>query len=298
MELKQMEYFRVLCEKKNITKAAETLYLSRQSLSVSMKKLEEELGVVLLRRKKEGIELTEAGQVFYEYVCAQEKLAAACYKKLEVIKANTREVIRVGMRTIAFDPQAFGRMLDIEKTLSGVSIEIVDEGCPDYFEALSRAEIDIAYITRPPEESGLLGVPLTTDEHMVVAEKNSRLAQLDTVDFARDLVGETLLVCDGMQYKAYKQQLEPLGISVRMVVGDINLLRAMMARKKGCCVTFSSLAERYADDKLCCRPVVNSLIDANAYLVYRPGISQNARRLIRSILSQYGFCSANRLPDE
>ena len=68
MDLKQMEYFQVLCETRNITKAAERLYLSRQSLSVSMKNLEEDLGTSLFLRKKEGVCLTESGEIFYAFV--------------------------------------------------------------------------------------------------------------------------------------------------------------------------------------------------------------------------------------
>ncbi|MBQ9031444.1 MAG: LysR family transcriptional regulator [Parasporobacterium sp.] len=66
MRLMQIRYFLETAEQKNMTKAAERLYVSQPALSKQMNLLEEELGVRLIRRVPRGILLTEKGEQFAE----------------------------------------------------------------------------------------------------------------------------------------------------------------------------------------------------------------------------------------
>lgn len=63
MELHQLEYFRALCQYKSFTKAAAALYISPATLTSSIKKLEAELGVILIVRGNKTFSLTDAGEV-------------------------------------------------------------------------------------------------------------------------------------------------------------------------------------------------------------------------------------------
>ena len=57
MNWNQLQYVLTIVQEKNITKAAQKLYLSQPSLSMSLKNLEEELGVEIFERKKESLNL-------------------------------------------------------------------------------------------------------------------------------------------------------------------------------------------------------------------------------------------------
>lgn len=60
--------FYYVAKEKSITKAAKSLYISQPAISKSLKKLEEELNTELFYRNLNGVELTEAGKVFYFYI--------------------------------------------------------------------------------------------------------------------------------------------------------------------------------------------------------------------------------------
>lgn len=66
MEYKQIEAFLTIAEFKNITKAADSLFVSQSALSYRLKTLEDELDTVLVVRSKgiSNITLTEKGQNF------------------------------------------------------------------------------------------------------------------------------------------------------------------------------------------------------------------------------------------
>lgn len=50
MELRQLEYFAAVARLKNYTRAADEMYVSQPTISVSIQKLEEELGTKLIIR--------------------------------------------------------------------------------------------------------------------------------------------------------------------------------------------------------------------------------------------------------
>ena len=64
MELRQLRYFVGVTEDLNFTKASLKLHVAQPALSRQIRQLEEELGVLLLKRNKRGVQLTEAGESF------------------------------------------------------------------------------------------------------------------------------------------------------------------------------------------------------------------------------------------
>ena len=68
MNLSDIETFLTIVETRNITKTAESLYVTQPTVSRRLQNLEEELGFALIRRKKgiKQIELTEKGEAFVQ----------------------------------------------------------------------------------------------------------------------------------------------------------------------------------------------------------------------------------------
>lgn len=65
MELRQIQYFIQLYKDRNITKASQTLFISQQGLSKSIRKLEDELGFLLFERSVSGVIPTNHAHKLY-----------------------------------------------------------------------------------------------------------------------------------------------------------------------------------------------------------------------------------------
>ena len=84
MKLEQIEQVIVVAETKSIRLAAENLFISQPNLSLSIKKLEEELGYPLFVRNNKGVEVTPLGQNFVEYA----KSIAQQLRQLKTLGVN------------------------------------------------------------------------------------------------------------------------------------------------------------------------------------------------------------------
>lgn len=66
MTIEQLQYICMVAKMHSITTAAEQLFVTQQTISKAMNKLEKELGVKLLNRSHKGVRLTPEGEVFVE----------------------------------------------------------------------------------------------------------------------------------------------------------------------------------------------------------------------------------------
>lgn len=66
MNIEQLQYICMVAKTNSITVAAENLFVTQQTISKAINKLENELGVVLMIRSHKGIQLTDTGKIFVE----------------------------------------------------------------------------------------------------------------------------------------------------------------------------------------------------------------------------------------
>ena len=86
MDLRTLQYFVVVAEELNITKAAEKLHMSQPPLSAQIKKLELELNTELFIRGKRQLDLTESGELLYRR--AKEILRMVEKTKTEILSCR------------------------------------------------------------------------------------------------------------------------------------------------------------------------------------------------------------------
>lgn len=79
MNMNQIKYVLAVAAASSMREAAAKLYVSQPALSVSIRELEEELGILIFERNSKGISLTDEGREFINYA----KKAAGQYEILE-----------------------------------------------------------------------------------------------------------------------------------------------------------------------------------------------------------------------
>lgn len=96
MELTYLYYFKVIAEKENMSRAAESLHVSQPALSKTISKLERSLGVTLFERKKGRISLSEIGTEFYRQVAKAFDCIDEGQRLIDAYKKSTSNTVTIG----------------------------------------------------------------------------------------------------------------------------------------------------------------------------------------------------------
>lgn len=99
VDLELYRVFYVVAKNKHMTKASEELHISQPAISQSIKKLEEQLGGTLFLRSNKGMELTEEGKMFYEYVKGALELINNAENEFTSFKDLSKGEIKIGCST-------------------------------------------------------------------------------------------------------------------------------------------------------------------------------------------------------
>ncbi|WP_194611423.1 LysR family transcriptional regulator [Clostridium vitabionis] len=79
MELLQLQYFIEVVQQQSVTKAAEKLHISQPSLSQSLHRLQQEVGISIFQKDGRKLRLTESGRTFYLRIAnALQAITNAC----------------------------------------------------------------------------------------------------------------------------------------------------------------------------------------------------------------------------
>lgn len=100
MELKQIECFVAVVQKKSFSKAAEMLFMSQPAVTSNVQRLESELGLTLLDRKNKEVSLTEGGKIFYRYAAEMLNICAKAEHSLGEYKKKMEGVLEICASTI------------------------------------------------------------------------------------------------------------------------------------------------------------------------------------------------------
>lgn len=94
--LHQLRILRAVATEKNLTEAANLLYLSQPSVSKQIKILEKNLEISLIDREKNKISLTENGKVFFQYAERILSLCEESCRSMNDLKNGERGHLRIG----------------------------------------------------------------------------------------------------------------------------------------------------------------------------------------------------------
>ncbi|MEY8352642.1 LysR family transcriptional regulator [Lachnospiraceae bacterium 54-53] len=140
MDTKYLTYVLTIAETKNMTKAAEELYISQSSLSQYISKLEKELGTPLFERAKGELNLTAAGKLYTEAAGEVLSIKEELYRNIKDV--NIKGHITVGI-TSQFGLSMLTEIIPgLKKIYPLITIEISETNVPSLTQMLLDEEID------------------------------------------------------------------------------------------------------------------------------------------------------------
>ena len=157
VDLRQLEYFLRVAQRRNISIAAAELNITQPSLTKSIKLLEKNLGVRLFDRLARGVELTDYGHTLLRHAEAVHVQIGDASQEIAALRSGTFGAVAIGA-----GPAWLRRHLPlaIAQTVArypGMRVRVAGGFDEELFRSLRRGEYDfvVAELPRPEDRRGL-----------------------------------------------------------------------------------------------------------------------------------------------
>lgn len=171
MNFLTMEYFVTVAAKRSITKAAEELHITQQTLSAHIQAVERELGCKLIVRRN-PLELTYEGEVFLRYASELYRTYQSMQAELRDITGNQRGVLRVGIsytRGRAVMPEIISAF---RREYPNICVRLDESVNAVLLRKLQNGEIDLAVANFEESAQGIALYDFYTEQVVMLAPKS------------------------------------------------------------------------------------------------------------------------------
>ncbi|WP_018876902.1 MULTISPECIES: hydrogen peroxide-inducible genes activator [unclassified Thioalkalivibrio] len=193
MTLNELRYVVAVADARHFGHAAEACHVSQPSLSVAVRKFEEELGVTLFERGRGEVSVTPAG----EQVIAQARRVLAEVEQLRSVAVQSQDQLSGPLRLGAIytiGPYLLPELIPaLRERAPHMPLVIEENYTARLRERLKQGELDAIIISLPFEESGVVTLPLYDEPFMAVLPAAHPLKDKDPLRL-EDMADATLLM--------------------------------------------------------------------------------------------------------
>lgn len=175
-ELGRIRHFVTVAEQMHFSRAAEILNISQPSLSQSVRLLEQELDVQLFQRTSRRVQLTSAGQVFYEEAIQLLKSMEQAHRAAQRAARGERGALTVGYVTSAIMCGLHQHIRDYHETYPEVSLALHELLVDALIEKLHGGALDLICTDSKVLDPRLESCEIHTPEWVLAVPSNHRLA--------------------------------------------------------------------------------------------------------------------------
>ncbi|MGD8191702.1 LysR family transcriptional regulator [Brevibacillus ginsengisoli] len=247
MELRQLEYFRMVGTLKSFTHAAQKLHITQPCITNSIHKLEDELGVQLLDRTTKQVSLTEKGEMFLNRV--NNILTTVNEATIEVQNYESH-LVSLGLPPMIgayLFPDIF---LKLQKDLPEIKFQVTEKGSVAIQDMLENGDIDLAFMIIHQKSHLLEQVPLTQKEAIVCLPKNHRFTKRKYLTF-EDLSNEKFILLSNeyVHHRIFMEQCTKRNFSPDVVfqTDKIETMKALIENGAGISVLMSTIVNDTPD---------------------------------------------------
>ncbi len=278
MDIKELQYFKTVCEQKSITQAAYSLYMTPQGLSKVMKNMEAELGATLLIRSGSGVTLTESGKYLYEHLTdLLESYQTICNEIRCIEQRENHEIDLLSAYGILrlVTPECIAKFREEYPHIKFQYREYPDHEVERRFLA---GEGNVAFTVGAQEVKYLKSTFMERFPIKLLVYRGHPLSERKSVTI-EDLKGEPLYIessefhiHDVIREKCKRAGFEP---NIVFETSGFSLCHKMVSKKRGLSVTVDFIFDDMRDNNLVMIPFSDGEYCWDTYMLTRKGNGKN-----------------------
>ncbi|MCD7034146.1 LysR family transcriptional regulator [Metabacillus sp. GX 13764] len=191
MDLRQMRYFIMVAEELNFSRAAERLNMAQPPLSQEIRKLEEEIGVLLFHRTKRKVELSEAGKVFLK-----EARKTLLQFQQAVKAAQLAGDGKLGNLTVGFVDSSnlvVALIKEFREQFPRIHLTLKEMTTEQQVLALAEKQIQIGFVRSAENQDFLQSEVISEESLLLVLPENHPLCEKESIPM-KMLAGEPFIL--------------------------------------------------------------------------------------------------------
>lgn len=195
--LTQLEYITAVDTYRHFGKAAEACFITQPTLSMQIKKLEEDLEIIIFDRSKQPLIPTDVGI----HIIQQARVTLKQAEEINnIVKEHKNQVS--GMLRIGIIPTLAPYLLPIfvgnyKKKYPNIFIKVVEATTENIITLLNKDLIDVGILVTPLKEEKIIEKPLFYEEMLIYANSGHKLHTQKEINVKDIATPEIWLLSDG-----------------------------------------------------------------------------------------------------
>ena len=277
MTLTELRYIVAVAQEKHFGRAAQRCHVSQPTLSIAIKKLEEELSLSLFDRSSTEVITTEIGQRVIEQARKVLDEADVIRHLAETQQGELDGAFKLGLIfTVA--PYLLPKLiLGLRQTAPNMPLMLEENYTATLTEMLKHGDVDAIIVAEPYQETGIETIPLYDEPFFVIVPKGHSFEELDAITTADLAEEKVLLLTEGNCMRdnilisckelAARQRVEGLANTIQG--STINTIRHMVASGMGISLLPSTALTEYDHMLFSVIPFTQPVPQRRVVLAYR-----------------------------
>lgn len=290
MDIRQMRYFIAIAEEKNITAAAHRLHMSQPPLSLQLKQMEEELGVMLVERHGKKLELTDKGELLYRHALNIVHSFEEVKNELQETDEGRKGNLSVGINTLSV-PEFPKWLEEFHSAFPLVYLRIVQNDSAYLAELVKNRSIELGLIRLPLANNDLNYLHLYNESFVFVCRQNGQdsISIEEISHYPLILPSTEGLGSYNIIHGAFTKAQVPLQVICEC--SDMNVLMQMVSSGIGSTIVPESVFQSYGYSSLFARNISDAELKSSVGLIWlkQHHLSRPASNFIELVKQRLGL---------
>ncbi|MBN0986245.1 LysR family transcriptional regulator [Amphritea pacifica] len=207
MDIRSLRCFQMVAREANFTRAAEKLHLAQPAVSMSIKRLESELGLTLFHRNERRISLTDEGERLLLHADKIVQAVADAELEMQELTGLTRGQVRVGIPSMLGSYYLPELLMGFRHSFPALQLSVVEGGTTHIRRQIEQGTLDIGIVVDQGETDELERVHLMQVETLVCVSPDHPFASQTRVSYPAFLDEELVLFKEGFFHRQVTEQL-------------------------------------------------------------------------------------------
>ena len=235
MTLSELKFIVAVAHEKNFRKAADKCFVSQPALSLAIKKLEEELGLILFERSRSDVTVTNVGQSIINQAIVVLDEAAKIKELAKLGDSHLSQTFKLGL-IYSIAPYLLPLIIpQLRQAAPDMPLEIEENITNNLQDKLKKGIIDAAVIALPFDVPSIETIELYDEEFVAVVPSNHAWSSKKRIS-SKELSSEKVLLLDNTHCFSSQVQEACPGLSKKseiQVGNSLETIRNMVASNLG-----------------------------------------------------------------